>query len=133
MEAAPPPALHSPAKVDQLRKDARRLEHSVERALNDFNRKLLLLKASGSLLAGGGGSGGVEQQPLLQPDSFAEAEAAAAEIELELQASERRSFALCECDIRPEPRRNQSSDGAVGRFFTCKYNAKASGNNAGES
>ncbi len=85
MEApSPSSSLQVPAKLEQLRKDARRLEHSVERCLNDFNRKLLLLKASGGVLTSGSG---VEQQPLLQQDSFAEAEAAAADIELELQVS----------------------------------------------
>jgi hypothetical protein len=81
-----PSALVSPSKLELLRKDARRLEHSIERSLNDFNRKLLLLKASGSTLVSSGGGSSVEQQPLIQTDAFADAEAAAADIELELQA-----------------------------------------------
>jgi hypothetical protein len=85
----PSPSFQSPARLEQLRKDARHLEHSIERGLNDFNRKLLLLKASGSALVGssGGGSSSVEQQPLMQPDAFADAEAAAADIEHELQVT----------------------------------------------
>lgn len=85
---SPSPSFQSPGRLEQLRKDARLLEHSIERGLNDFNRKLLLLKASGSALIGGSGGGSsssVEQQPLMQPDAFADAEAAAADIEHELQ------------------------------------------------
>lgn len=81
MDAAPP--ILSPSKADQLRKDARRFEHSIERSLNDFNRKLLLLKASSAALTGG--AGGAEQQPLMQHDPFAEAEATATDIEQELK------------------------------------------------
>ena len=80
----PSSPFHPPSQLEQLRKDARRSEHSIERGLNDFNRKLLLLKASGSAIVGNS-SGNTEQQPLMQADAFAEAEATAVDLEQELQ------------------------------------------------
>jgi hypothetical protein len=90
------PNLVSPVKLEQLRKDARRVEQTVERSLNDLNRKLLLLKSPNSTIASSSSSSSsstinssnsAEQQPLIQNDAFAEAETCAADIELELQAN----------------------------------------------
>ena len=90
----PSSPFHPPSQLEQLRKDARRSEHSIERGLNDFNRKLLLLKASGSAIVGSS-SGNAEQQPLMQADAFVEAEATAVDLEQELQVP-----CLFACGIR---------------------------------